>query len=99
MRLKCVIIILSSLAAVRNRNVLLFIADDAGLEVRNYIFVKLKVPLQVPLRVKVRSGQVQSNSDSISNSKVGPELYTKIAFHHSPTLTNISRSVSRENSG
>ena len=63
----------------------------------NYkFFVKLKVPLQVPLMVKVKvkvkvkvrtwsgHGQVRSNSNSNSNSKVGPELYTKIGFH-SPT--------------
>ena len=53
-------------------------------------------PFQVPLKVKVkvrtwsgqvRPGQVRSNSDSDSNSKVGPELYTKIGFHHPPPLT------------
>ena len=49
MRLKCVIIILSSLAAVRNRNVLLFIADDAGLEVRHYICqAQVQSQIQVP---------------------------------------------------
>ena len=57
--------------------------------------VKLKVPLQVPLKVKVKfkvkvrtwsgHGHVRSNSNSNSNSNVGPELYTKIGFHHSPT--------------
>ena len=56
------------------------------------IFVKLKVPLQVPLKVKVKvkvkvrtwsiHGQVRSDSNFNSNSNVGPELYTKIGFHH-----------------
>ena len=52
-------------------------------------------------QVKLRSGQTQvrSNSDSNSNSKVGPELYTKIGFHHSPPPTHtISNSVFREQS-
>ena len=31
--------------------------------------------------VRTWSGQVRANSDSNSNSKVGPELYTKIGFH------------------
>ena len=51
------------------------------------IIVKLKVPLMV------RSGQVRSDSNSNSNSNVGPELYTKIGFHHhhSPTHHTISK--------
>ena len=43
-----------------------------------HFIVKLKVPPHVPLRVMVRSGQVRLNSDSNSNSKVGPELYTSV---------------------
>ena len=48
----------------------------------------------------VRSGQVRSNSDSHSNSKVEPDLFTKIGFHHhhhhSPTNHTISKLVFSE---
>ena len=45
----------------------------------------------------VRSGQVRSDSNSNSNSNVGPELYTKIGFHHhSPPTTTISKWVFSE---
>ena len=48
------------------------------------------------------SGQVRSdsNSNSNSNSNVGPELYTKIGFHHHlPTITHtISKLVFSEQS-
>ena len=41
-------------------------------------------PLKSPQKLlSSSSGQVRSNSDSNSNSKVGPELHTKIGFHHS----------------
>ena len=58
--------------------------------------VKPKVPLQVPLKVRTWSGhgQVRSDSNSNSNSNVGPELYTKIGFHHPPkTRTNQNNSA------
>ena len=67
------------------------------------IVIKLEGPLQVPLKVKVkvrsgqvRSGQVRSDSNANSNSKVVPELYTKIGFHHSPLTHTISKWVFRE---
>ena len=45
------------------------------------------------------SGQVRSDSNSNSNSNVGPELYTKIGFHHHPlTHHTISKWVFREES-
>ena len=52
-------------------------------------------PTQGRVKVKVRKwsghGQVRSDSNSNANSKVGPELYTKIGFHpltttHPPPL-------------
>ena len=42
----------------------------------------------------VRSGQVRANSDSNSNSKVGPELYTKIGFHP-PSTTTTHHTISK----
>ena len=83
---------------------ILFLCNSSMIKLKLGI-VKLKVPLQVPLKVKVkvkdmvwsgqvRSGQVRSDSNSNSNSNVGPELYTKIGFH-SPLTTTTHHTISK----